>query len=101
MRFDPEKREHFLCISERQREILMSYPELFSDPEVYRHVSIALINDTCYKILVSFFDLEELEAVAVDIIQKVDDHDAAVAMDALIETVWSREKSVDPEMKAD
>ncbi len=97
MLFDPEKREHFLNITSHQRIILMTYPELYSDPEVFRHVSIALKNVDGYKILVSYFDLEELESVAIDIIQRVDDHEIAVEMDNLIEAVWNREKCVDPD----
>lgn len=101
MYFDPDKREHFLVISREQRDILLEYGSLFTDFEVYRHISVALSWPQGYKVLLSFNDMEELEVVAIDIIQQTDDHEQALQMDALVDMIWRVEQKISPSMDFD
>ncbi len=101
MLFNPDKRDNFLHISSFQRDILLDYQEFFRDFEVYRQIAVALKGDDGYKVLMSFLDLEELEAVSIDIIQQTDDHEIALAMDNLVDLIWRLEQKICPEIEFD
>ncbi|MBN2064056.1 MAG: plasmid pRiA4b ORF-3 family protein [Sedimentisphaerales bacterium] len=96
-----DNNHYYLRISRLQRNLLLEYRDFFCDDDVYRHISIALREGSNYRLLLSYADLEEIEAIALDIIHQSDNLEIITEMNALIDIIWSADARFCPEPEVD